>query len=410
MSLDFGNMGNQAKSICFNVPNIKPILDKFKLPDLSNITLPKLGLPDFGKLNFGGGKLNVSIPTINLPSFNGLNFGGFNNFLEKLKGIKVPTTICINVGGDFGLESIFSQLGSAIDSLIPKPSFNLPPLIQGGQISIIPPILIHPTIPMDMSLSQALELVKANCLDSLLNKLRELDPLERLKQLMELAAELCSSMLFNQLKSVIEEIQKAQMEILSEALNYITDPIAKMLKLIDMATDAINSGSLELLQSIASLIGSSQYQGLLDFLDQLDPTIAITAVLDEIKNLLNLKNFGPIASLLAILQALKSKVEGLSNLALNALSLPELTLDQLQLELLRLLEQGDFLGMQSLLSDFMRFKSQLVDELRQLDPSVFLSKMLPMLNDALKNLEFGLFNMLIKDLADKLCGTNTLPT
>lgn len=404
MGLSFGNIS--AKNVCFNVPDTQPLFDTLKLPDL-NIKMPKLGLPDFGKLNFGGINANIEIPTINipkLPDFGKLSFGGLENLKNKISDLKIPTTICINVGGEFGFESIFSQVGDILNALTPKiPSTEIPPLIQGGKFSIIPSLLINPSLPIDITIEQALEIVKSNCLASLLEALRNFDPLERLKKLFEMAADLCSKMLFNQLKDVIEEIQRTQAEILSNALSTITDPLLKMAKLIDMANDALNAGSYEILQQIADILGGTQYQSLMEFLNNLDPTIAISALTDEIRNLVTLKNFGPINQLLSILNSLKLKVKGISDLAINGLSLPELAVDQLQNEINRLLDIDDILGIQKLLADFMRTKYNLIDELKKLDPNQFLMQALPLLNSALKNLELGLFNSLIKNLADKLC-------
>lgn len=410
MGLNFGNMS--AKNICFNVPDTKPIFDALKLPDL-NIKLPKLGMPSFGNLNFGAAIPTIEIPTVNipkLPSFNNLNFGGLENLKNKIANLKVPTTVCINVGGEYGFDSIFSQLGDILYALTPKiPSTTIPPLIQGGAISIIPKILINPSLPLDMNIEQALALVKENCLASLLQTLRDLDPLERLKKLFEIAADLCSRMLFSQLRDVIEEIQKTQAEILANALSTITDPLEKMAKLVDMATDALNAGAYELLDEISKLLGGTQFQSLLEFLDKLDPTIAIAALTDEIRNLVQLKNFGPINQLLTILQALKMKVKGVSDLTIAGLSLPELAVDELQNEINRLLDVDDILGIQRLLASFMQSKMNLIDDLRKLDPNQFLMQVLPLLNSALKNIELGLFNVIIKDLADKLCN-NTVTT
>ena len=403
MSLDFGDISNNSKNVCFQIPNLKGALDPFKLPDL-NFKFPKLGLPDFSKLNFGLGDLKVTIPEFKLPeiNFSGLNFGGFDNFLDKLKNIKVPTTICITVGGGFGIESIFSQLADAINSLVPKvPSISLG--IPEGTFALFPQILINPQFPFNLSLEQAFNMVKDNCLQSLLNFLRNLDPFERLKKLLELAADLCSRMLFGQLKSVIEEIQNAQMELLMDALNFITDPIAKMMKLLDMATDAVNSGAFELLDNIGKLLGSTQFESILDFIDRLDPSVAIAAIMAQIRNLVQLKNFGPINQLITILQVLKAKLKGITDLGLAALEAPELSLDALQDAINKLLDADDLFGIQKLLSDFERGKRDLVNSLKKLNPSEFLSQMLPILNDALKSLQFGLFNTLIKDLADKLC-------
>lgn len=413
MTINFGNSDNQAKSICFTVPDTTALFSALKLPNISNISnikIPKLGVPEFGKLNFGAGKLNVEVPQINipkLPNSGKLNFGGLENIKNKIDNLKVPITICINVGGDYGFDTVFSQIGDILNSMVPKiPSSEIPPLIQAGSISLIPPMLINPVLPMDLTMEQALSIVKNRCLSSLLDSLRNIDPLERLKKLLEIASDLCSKMLFSQLRDVIEEIQKTQIELLSNALSVITDPLEKLAKLIDMAQDALNSGAYELLEEISKLMGSIKYQSLLEFLDTLDPTLAITALMAEIRNLVNLKNFGPINELLTILQALKAKVQGISNIATTALSLPELSIDQLQNEINRLLETDDILGIQRLLSDFMRFKYATVDELRKLDPNRFLAEMMPLLNSALRNLEFGLFNALTKDLADKLCMTD----
>ena len=410
MGLNFGNIS--AKNICFNVPDTQPLFDALKLPNL-NISVPKLGLPSFGKLNFGSINTTFKIPTVNLPhlpSFSNLNFGGFNNLKDRLQNLKTPTIVCITIGGDFGFDSLFTQLGDILNSMTPKiSSFGTAPLIQGGAISIIPSLLINPTLPLDMNLEQALAIVKDRCLASLLDALRNLDPLERLKKLFEIAADLCSRMLFSQLRDVIEEIQKTQAEILANALSTITDPLEKMAKLIDMATDALNSGAYEMLEEISKLLGGVQFQSLLQFLDNLDPTIAIAALLSEIRNLVTLQNFGPINQLLAILQALKSKLAGISNVALNAFSLPELAIDELQNEINRLLDIDDILGIQKLLADFMRMKMSTIDELRKLDPAQFLLQALPLLNSALKNLELGLFNSIIKNLADSLCNTTVTP-
>lgn len=407
MGLSFGSMN--AQNVCFKIPDTKPFFDALKLPNL-NVSLPKIGMPNFGQLGFG--KLpNIVIPTINipkLPSFSKLGFGGIADLRNRIAGLKVPITICINIGGDNGFDSIFNQVGDILNSLIPKlPSVVIPPLIVGKQISIIPKLLINPTLPLDLSLEQALGIVKDNCLANLLNLLQGIDPLERLKKLLELASELCSSMLFSQLRDVIDEIQRAQAEILANALSTITDPVMKLLKLIDMANDAFLAGAYDLLDEITKMISGTQFDALMQFLENLDPKLALDALMLEIKNLVQLQNFGPINQLLSVFQMLKTKLEGVTNIAVGALSLPELGIEALQNEINRLLDVGDILGIQKLMADFYRSKLNAMEALRELDPNAFLAQILPFLNDALKSLEFGLFKSLIKDLADKLCNNNT---
>jgi len=402
MGLDFGNIENQSKSVCFSLPNTAPLFDALKFPNL-NLKLPKLGLPDFSKLNFGLGKLTVTLPSIKLksPSFTGLKFGGLDNLRNKIGAIKIPTTICINIGGEFGFDSVFSQIGDVLDALVPKlPTINL---FEGGTFNIFPQLLINPAFPIDLSFEQVLAMAKDNCLQSILNALRAFDPFERLKKLFELAAQMCSEMLFDKLRAVIDEIQKAQAEIIANALNAITDPFAKLAKLIDMANDALNAGAFSALEEITKLLGSTQFDSLLDFIDKLDPTVAFAALKDAIRNLVQLQNFGPIAQLLSIMQILKSKLAGITDLGQAGLNLPEMTIDALQNAINKLLDDDDLLGIQRLLSDFMRNKFALVDQLKALDPASFLNQMLPLLNSALKNFEFGLFNALLKELTDKIC-------
>lgn len=236
-----------------------------------------------------------------------------------------------------------------------------------------------------------------------MNALKGLDPLERLKQLLSIASELCAAAQFTQLKAVIDQIQQAQAELIEQAISFITDPIAKLTKLIDMAVDAIQAGAYDIVEQIAAIINGVKFDALIQFLEKLDPTIAIGALIANIRQLAQLRNFGPINQLLSAIQVIKSKLAGALELPNALLSLPEMTLDALQAEIDRLLNIEDFLGIQAVLAEVQRVKDQLINTIRSLSPAELLSSIPALLQDALQKLDMSQYSQLLQEAGSKLC-------
>lgn len=405
MALSFGDISSQSKNVCFQVPDLN--IPKFKGIGGSNIE--KLKLPDFlnSALAFGK-KLENNIKSLNLPKISGrdlkfgLDFGGLPSIDDKIRNLKLPTTFCITLGGGFGFDSIFTQLTGMLDGL-PKLEVSLPTLPDIGLASLIPPIFVDIKLPINLNLTQALDAIKNNCINSIMNALRGLDPFERLRRLLEIAAELCAAMEFSKLKAVIDQIQQAQMELIQQALNAITDPIAKLAKLIDMAVDAFQSGAYDLLEEISKLINGVKFDALIKFLEDLDPTVALAALVANIRNLVQLKNFAPIQQLLTAIQIIKNKLQGALEIPAGLLSLPELGLDAIQNEINRLLDIDDFLGIQQIMAQVQRLKDQLILNLRALSPAALLGQIPALLQDALQKLDMSQYSQILQEAGSKLC-------
>lgn len=407
--MNFGNIGSAAKSVCFKSPdlnlNVKNNLNNISFPKLKDLKLPNVinGALGFGK------KLSENLQNFKLPSIKGsdfkagVDFGGWKNLDDKIKGIQMPTTICITLGGSFGLDSMFSQVSGILDSLVPKVQFQLPQVPNLDLASIIPPLFVDVKLPLNLGLTDALEAIKNNCINSILNALRGLDPLERLKQLLSMASELCAAAQFSKLKAVIDEIQQAQAELISQAISAITDPIEKITKLVDMAMDAFRSGAYDLLDQIARIINGVKFDALIQFIEQLDPSVALGALVANIHNLIQLKNFGPINQMLSAIQIIKNKIAGATEIANGILSLPEQTLDFLQAELDRLLNIEDFLGIQQLLAEIQRIKDQVIKTIRDLSPAELLGRIPALLQDALQKLDISQYSQLLQEAGSKLC-------
>lgn len=408
MALNFGSLEKSSKNICFNVPEIKVDLSGLKniisAPKLSGLKLPNVFS---SALNFGT-QLKKNLQNIKLPKIKGgkfgLNFGGFGGIEDKLKNLSVPTTFCLSLGGGLGLDSLFDQLGSLLDAL-PKPlsGIQLPEIPQLDLASIIPPILIDVKLPLNINLSQTLDIIKNNCVNSILDAIKGLDPFERLTRLLEMAAQLCAAADFTKLKAVIEQIQQAKIELIQQALSYITDPIAKIAALIDMAVDAFQNGAYDLVEEIARIINGVKFDALMNFIDKLDPTVAIAALIANIKQLAQLRNFGPINELMSAIQIMKAKLIGIVKLPELALEIPELALDALQAMIDKLLNLDDFLGIQSVLAQIQKLKDAIINNLKLLNPSELLAFIPALLQEALSKLDLSQYNQILQEAGSKLC-------
>jgi hypothetical protein len=408
MALNFGNFQNKSKQVCFQSPSIdfgNPLDKLSSAPNFEDIKIPNFinGALDFGK------KLSANLKNFELPKIDGkqfkagIDFGGSKDLGDKIKALKVPTTICITLGGGLGLDSMFSQVGGILDSLVPKVQFQLPDIPPLDLASIIPPLFVDIRLPINLNLTQALDAIKNNCINSIMNALKGLDPLERLKQLLSIASELCAAAQFTQLKAVIDQIQQAQAELIEQAISFITDPIAKLTKLIDMAVDAIQAGAYDIVEQIAAIINGVKFDALIQFLEKLDPTIAIGALIANIRQMAQLRNFGPINQMLSAIQVIKSKLAGALELPNALLSIPEMTLDALQAEIDRLLNIEDFLGIQAVLAEVQRVKDQLINTIRSLSPAELLSSIPALLQEALQKLDMSQYSQLLQEAGSKLC-------
>lgn len=406
MGLNFGDLNRKAKSVCTVVPDTDVNIG-LKIPKLgdSDIFIPKL--PNFlnKALDFGK-KISEELKGFELPKikgsklFSGLDFGEFDN---RLKEIQIPTTVCLNIGGGLGLNEIFSQLSNALDALRPKVNLGAVEIPQLDLASIIPPLYIDVKLPINLNLTQTLDMIKNSCVNSILNALKGLDPFERLKQLLEMATQLCAAMQFSKLRAVIDQIQQAQMELIQQALNFITDPLAKLAKLIDMAVDALNNGAYDILEQIAGIINGVKFDALIAFLEKLDPTIAIGALIANIRQMVQLRNFGPINQLITAIQVVKARLAAIAQVPQDLLNIPELSLDALQDQINKLLDIEDFLGINALLNQVERLKNQIIDTIRALSPAALLGQLPALLQDALQKLDISQYSRLLQEAGSKLC-------
>lgn len=407
MAINFGSISAAAKNVCFNVPQTNPLKTSF-LPPVSPIG--KITLPNFlnKAVNFGK-KLEQNLANIKLPPIKAkdlnvsVNFGG-GNLAKAIGNLKVPTTFCITLGGGLGIDSIYSQIGGLMNQLSsPLINIHIPTVPNLDLASIIPPLFVDIKLPININLTQALDIVKGNCLASILDALKGLDPLERLRQLLNLASELCSAAQFTKLKAVIDQIQQAQAELIHQALATITDPLTKIAKLVDMAVDAFNSGAYDLLEEISRLLNGVKFDALINFLQSIDPATAIAALIANIRQLVQLGNFAPIQQLLSAIQIMKSKLEGITQIPSQLLNAPQLALDAIQAQINNLLDVQDFLGLNKLLTDVQKLEDTIIDNLRQLSPGELLGFLPKLLQDALQRLDVSQYNQLIQEAGSKLC-------
>ncbi len=426
MGLDFGKITGGSTRVCFNQPAAEPSITVPKFngllgsqngPDFEGI---KQDLLNFGKnlessiadfanqvnkfgIKFGGGELNFGIADV-------------SSLADKLKNIKFPQTICLNVGGENGITSIFDQLNSVLDS-IQRPS--IPIRIPGlDGIPFFPLSDILPSLNINLpdicpkDLVDILNELRERCLDLALAELAKLDPLERIRQLIDRLQQLCGLLQFSQIKKIIDEIERAKRELIQNLINGITDPLEKLAKLHDIACDAIKTGAQDILQGVSDLIGAIKFDSIIDFIKDLNPRDAIRALSDEIRKQVQLKNFGAVRALLNAINFVKAQLEAANSVAQSILSVPENLLDVLQDKINEFVDLENWGGISDLLNAYDSVQDAIIRQLESLNPAELLTKGTQLLNDALAKLDLGLYNRILDAMASKICaeGTNLLPS
>ncbi len=421
--LNFGKIRQETKHICFDVPDttvpdvtIPSVnIEKLKgpqLPDISSgiLSFGKKVISEINNLESQLEKLRLGFPVKNKLSF---GLPSLNDFTSKLQSLKVPTTICITVGGsNVGLDAVFDQVNTAIDSLtkpkitLPIPDFSNLPFIPIS--NIVPALNILPIVPIEKSADQILSEIKDRCAQLLLNELDNLDPLVRLEQLIQKFQELCGLLRFSQLQSVIEQIQRAKADLVRKVIDGITDPAAKIAKLYDMAVDAVNSGAQDIVNEISNLIDRIKFDSLIDQILQMNPRDAIASLSDEIKRQAQLKNFSAIRQLLTAINIVKNQLVDLTN---TVFDVPVTAVDSIQDKINELVDLQNYEGIEKLLTAYDTVQDAVLRQLSELDPEHLLQEGRNLLNAALQKMDIGLYNRILSEMAAKICnsGADLLP-
>jgi hypothetical protein len=424
--LNFGKIRDTNKHVCFDVPDPDPSINipKITVPKISTPKLPDIpsGILDFGKKlsdnikNATSELSKLKPPAIPIKK---LNFGvpDLTSLDSLVKGIKVPKTICVSVGGDFGVRSMLDQLTEGIkNSTTPKIPIVLPPVpdltgILPSLSSLIPSINAGQVINVDKSLTQILSETKNRCADFLLNELDNLDPALKLQELINRLKDLCGSLQFSKMQDLINRIQQAKADLVHSALDGITDPLAKLAKLHDMSIDAINTGAQDILEEIGRLADAITFDNMINTLQALDPADAFKMLNAEIKRQSQLKNFDGVKKLLAGVNYLKSVNQTIQDVSDAVLDIPENFIDTLQFKIDELVDLENYDAISKFLALHDMFKDEAISALRNLSPSQILATGSNLLNDALRRLDLGQYNRILDQMASLLCpeGLNVLP-
>jgi hypothetical protein len=416
--LNFGTIKNKTEKICFNLP----------APDVGNIDIPKITVPTLdgikapdlksGALSFlkdveeaveevvDNIKDAVKVPKIGQLQFGVPDLDGLN---KALKNIKVPTTICINAGGNFDVNAIFSQLSDAVTELnkIPIP-LPIPEISGLSPISdVLPSLRLDSIIGSSRSTQDILNELKDRCARFTLDALDALDPTLRLEELLQKFQELCGLFKFQQLQDVINKIQQAKYDLVVQSINTITDPVDKISKLLDLGVQAANAGANDILQIVSNLITTVQFDSLVNKILQMNPRAALAALNAEIRRQTQLQNFAGIRQLLNAIQIIKSQEQQVRNVVDAIFNSPE--------ELQRLIDQAvnleNYDAVERLLQAYDRQQDLVIQTLRELDPVTLLNRGTALLNDAIQRLDLGLYNRILDEMASKICtdGSSLLP-
>jgi len=421
MGLDFGKIFSPNKTICFSVPetNSNTTTASNTVKNNQDFEGIKQDLLNFGKnlesqiqsfanqinkfgIKFGGGQLNFGIADV-------------SNLANAIKEIKFPQTICITLGGGNGIDSIFDQLKNALNQ-IQKPSIPITiPSLDG--IPFFPLSNILPSLNVQLpdlcpkDLTDILRELKERCEALLLQELNDLDPLERIRQLIQRLQELCGLLQFTQMRRLLDEIDRAKREAIQKLIDGITDPLEKLVKLHDIACDAIKTGAQDVLNSVRDLIEAIKFESIIDKILELNPRDAIRLLSDEIKKQVQLKNFNVVKTLLNAVNFLKASLESANNIAQSVLDIPENFLDILQDKINELVDLENWGGISDLLNTYDSLQDAIIRQLEELNPALLLVKGTQLLNDALQKLDLGLYNRILDAMASKICaeGTDLLP-
>lgn len=356
----------------------------------------------------------IKVTTEEVPlASSGLNFGnttqGFNS---KLNNLKSPTTICVSVGGPINtLEAVINQVGEAVDKIAASLVVTVPTEVNIPTVSIA--AMAIPMLPkIDLSAEQVLQQISSECAAILLNKLDDLDPLLRLQALINKLQELCGSLAVDQMRAVIDKIEQTKVQLLYNMIDKITDPAAKIAKLVDLANDAISSGTYSFLQNISSLMNTLVYNNLMQIIQTLDPQTAITNLTALLQQQVQLKNFAQVRQILGIMNMVKNGFNQAVNIGSLALDLPELTIDQLQLQIDNLLNLNNFDEINKLISAFETAEDLAIQAIKNMDPAAALARGQQMMQDALQKMDIAKYSRILTELSANLCNqaANLIPS
>jgi hypothetical protein len=414
--LNFGKVASQTQHICFDAP--VPSIPTVAIPSISipSITTPKLPNVSVNtSLGFGVKIPSVSsaVPTfkLGLPDVSGkLTFGlpSLSDFNSKLASIKIPTTVCISIGGtNTDLSSIFNQINSALTSLsIPTVNIPLPNLsdLNFSPISnLVPALNVNPKLNINISTDQILSQIKERCSLLSLNAFDSLDPLEALSQLAEQLSQLCGSSQFEQMQAIITKIENAKVRLVQSLIDQITDPVEKLDKLFSMATDAIQAGAQDILQEVSNQIDRVKFDALITQIMNMNPTAALAALSNEIQQQAQLGNISSVQQLLTGISIVQSQLQQAQTVAAAVLNQPNNILSSIQNQINQAAQLQDFEQIQKLVSSYSSYQSSLIQALGNLDVSSILSQGEAMLQQALQNLDLSSYNAILDQMAATIC-------
>lgn len=424
--LNFGKINN-TKKICFEAPPSPPSIN------VPKVNIPKLNLPEppdiaDGVLDFGKkvkdaiSDLNDEIKKLKPPGIPvpGLNFGlpDLSSLDTQIKGLKIPKTICLTAGGEFGVDAVLQQLTDGIKNAnLPRVPLLIPPIPDLSGLpflplsKLLPALQAGPIIQVDKSASQVISELQDRCARMLLDELDDLDPSLRLLELIRRLQELCGLMRFSQMQDIISKIQQAKADLVRQIIDRITDPAEKLAKLYDMAVDAVNTGAQDILNEIARLVDTISFDNLINQLLQMNPRDALAALNAEIKRQTQLRNFGVIRQLLNAVNIVKNQLAEVKNVADAILDAPENILDALQQKIDELVDLENYEEIEKFLALYDAAQDELIRRLREMDLADALRNGTALLNDALKKLDLGRYNRILDELASILCpqGLDILP-
>lgn len=397
--LNFGTIKLDKKQICFDVP-----VPSVTVPNL-NITTPSINADvkvnaNVG-LNFGTPAVSVSTPSVSI-STPSLNFSA--DLGSLIENLKIPTVICITVGGKFDLSSILQQITDSINNLnkinvnasLPNVNLSIPKLS-----TTIPSLNVK--LDVNVNADEVLKQIEAQCAILALDALSSLDPLLALEALLEQFTSLCGQFNFSLLSQVISKIQQAQFQLLTNIIASITNPIQKITKLLDLATQAINAGSQDILNMISSLVNTTIFDSLMNEISSLNSKDALASLNAEMSSQISIGNFSALNPLLNAAQYVNNLGQAVSNIANSTFD----SLEDLQNQLQSAVNVGDYVKVQSLLQAYDSFKDSAISDLQNLDPSDLLSEALPLLNNALQSLDLSTYGRILSQLAGQLCTVST---
>lgn len=331
----------------------------------------------------------------------------------------------ISVGGQIG-----GAVGGALDSFaggVNAITSNLERYKEGLPLNdVIPSNKLRPPINVKKSATDIVGDLQSRCTDFVLAALDQLDPLERLEQLLDLVNDLCNQANFTDLRKVLDKVDQTQREIVSAAVETITDPLEKVAKLNDMLVDAINSGAQEAIKYVDQAIESLNYQQLYSYINALDPEEAIGRLQAEIKKRTQIGDFKGVQDMLNAVSVVEARVQQGIETVLNPLDeiqqtlrdvlpsipelfdLPETVINEAQKKIDDALTLGNYQEIQNVVTAVDGVQNEVLSTLQELDPATLLQKGTTLLNEALEDADIGRYNRILDEMAKTLCTQDQL--